>query len=44
VLTLLMLLPPMGVFVSPIGVIVVQSELNRIADLPGPTATGEVGD
>ena len=35
VLTLLMLLPPLGVFVSPIGMAIVQSELNRIADEPG---------
>jgi hypothetical protein len=31
VLTLLMLLPPSGVFVSPIGLAIIQSELNRIA-------------
>jgi hypothetical protein len=40
VLTLLMLLPPMGIFISPIGLIVVQSELNRIADQSGSKDTG----
>ena len=35
VLTLLMLLPALGVFVSPIGLAVVQIELHRVADGSG---------
>ncbi len=38
-LTLLMLLPPLGVFVSPIGLAIVQIELNRIA-----AKSGSAGD
>ncbi|NQW18150.1 MAG: DUF4234 domain-containing protein [Chloroflexi bacterium] len=32
VMTILMLVPPTGIFVSPIGLAIVQIELNRIAD------------